>query len=1329
MSYNGLDSTEQKIPDEFNPRIIGNTLLYPIAKSFFEQHFPSDDIIKTYDRALEDTKYIIRDENIVSEYIPMGNNITIKFMLYFDNFRIYSPNQSEARQYSVQGYNPYPARAFASKGTYSACCVSDTVYKCYSYTVVNGQIDTTSEKLVFEEVIPDSYYFNFPIPIMSKYCSLRKFDDQTLIQTGEERELAGFFIIEGFVRYIINIDRKPLNHEIIQRNLYDNQLSRCDVIYTKGFDYEKSYNVVASMVRPKQAHAGRAGKTYSPPDFIFSLLLNDKAMNIDANFNRRAHSLINAVPMKFMFVAFGCKNDEEILRYVCPSMDNFSLMQAVRNACLNGFAHMEALELASVKTKLIKEQIIIDEPLTQFLAFYIIGSIILSPKFRQSVMDNCKQVIAAQGIKGDAEQIALREEYRRRIALKTREILKERFMPGVGMYNENDSGFSHNHAICIELGFIVRKLYMVGNRFEESQEKASMVNKRIRAGQQIEREFLSFHGVRLREIMEEVRKIFSTSANLSTAKTMLGNKLRNVVINAGKAMSMSLLNSFKQTSREQSKLRTELLTYKNNLFMDNVLREIVKTPSTQMKGSDVTWEHRQAHLSELYFIDPVMTPEAGKQVGRFKSPTVYTSLTISSDGKQEAKYITSMKTFVRDIYDKNGNVAINPSDLYNIKLNGSIIGYVHKYNDVDEMYRKLMEARRTNEIHRDCSVILNHNGTLLSIWTDTGRIVSPFVKIANCFEINPVNGKDGKDNKLEYKINLKPDFLDWLNKCSTEINQYEIGLDKGFIELADPEMVINNFVIAGSIRDFFAKPNVYTHIALPLAVYSTVTAVTPAINLNKSVRGSLITNHVKQMIGPTMRYPQIKFKDEQHFTIAPQIPICRPCIYDYRHQGERPYGQTIIIACMYYKYNQEDSVILNKASVESGMLEIDTTMTFTSEINRDEEFKVPANTVLHGNPESYQKLDGITCLPKRVSEKFRQKDALIAKVIKTPYGISDGTTINEQPDSRYMHTPDKRLLRSVLKMKQQDENKILKMSVFGQYQPLIVGDKTNFETAQKDTVGKILSPGDMPYTASGIKPDVIFNPISIFKRVTCAQEYMPFLCKIATLMGCPIDTTPFHTQRSSEELCELMKKIGLHETGEEIMYDPDTGRQYPAKIFIGTIYMGRQPHMVERKMNIRNGGPRSIDTYQPSKGRKRGGGQSVDRMGNDSLFAAGINLVSRDAHLARGSSTTIGVCNKCHCIKCYYHDSRKCWICPICGAHEDIIVKELPVASPMITHILNAMHLNIEYFPNGNINNDYDRLNEEITEQNNTEKELSEDGNNEDNINTKARISPLANEV
>ena len=54
MSYSQIDITQKKIEDENNDNIIRSTLLYPIAKSFLESNHAYDDVIRTYDAAMDD---------------------------------------------------------------------------------------------------------------------------------------------------------------------------------------------------------------------------------------------------------------------------------------------------------------------------------------------------------------------------------------------------------------------------------------------------------------------------------------------------------------------------------------------------------------------------------------------------------------------------------------------------------------------------------------------------------------------------------------------------------------------------------------------------------------------------------------------------------------------------------------------------------------------------------------------------------------------------------------------------------------------------------------------------------------------------------------------------------------------------------------------------------------------------------------------------------------------------------------------------------------------------------------------------------------------------
>lgn len=98
------------------------------------------------------------------------------------------------------------------------------------------------------------------------------------------------------------------------------------------------------------------------------------------------------------------------------------------------------------------------------------------------------------------------------------------------------------------------------------------------------------------------------------------------------------------------------------------------------------------------------------------------------------------------------------------------------------------------------------------------------------------------------------------------------------------------------------------------------------------------------------------------------------------------------------------------------------------------------------------------------------------------------------------------------------------------------------------------------------------------------------------------------------------------------------------------------------------------------KGKKRQGGQSADRMTFDCHVAAGINEIVRDMHLNMGSCIKIGICRRCHSVMGYYNAERREWICPRCGAHQDFIIREMPHASGLMNHIMNGMHISLDYF-------------------------------------------------
>lgn len=1271
---------ENPIKDEDNQRLRDNSMLYSISRAFLEKYPQYYDIMTTYEHSILEMMTIITSESTINKQIRINDDLSCAIRINCENARIYSPDSVEALKYAPR-ICPSPNTALATKGTYSCVLVADFVV---SYMITSNPTKVSSLKELkkisrqFSDqskmskiVIHDGYIVLVPIPVGCKYCALQHFDELTLRKTAEEmKEYYGFFIIEGFIRYIIPAYKKPFNKPIITTYGEENQLARSDVIYAKKFDYEDSYYIVPAMVIEKSSAAGRKVVSEHYPDFGCSLQLAHPLMNDnrDAN-NKRNKKLWNFVPIRYLFYAFGCVNDLQMIKYIHPEMNNMLFMNTIKNACIFGHKHLEALEIANIDRKLEHGQYIrMLEPLDRNLALWIIGNIILKDKTKEE---------AIQRVSNDQNL------YKAQIIEITRQILNERFMPGVG----DHSNIDRDAAICIELGNIVRELYLIGYGLKPSQDKCSLTNRRVRSGQQISREFKAFHKKRLNEVYGEIESYILKSnihvGNIPNLNNTLHTKIEQLAALASSDQTKSLINSFKGIAKENSKLRTDILNPKNIGFTWNKLREIVISQDTSQQGADVSWDHRTVHPSELFFICPTQTPEGGGQAGKYKTPTIYTYVTLSTDPDEVVNVVNKHK----EVLAYRPEIS-DPFQIFTIKLNGSCIGWI--LQPVDDLYNDLMAARRDGRIPKDTSVILSYTLHEINIWTDIGRLVSPFVVVKNAFDVKITEEKDNL--ALGSVFSIKPDFKAWLEKLNKDCEYYDEGIAKGYIELLDPDMCITNATIADCMKNFISNPCIYTHIALPGHIHGIIANIPAVGNSVTGVRSSYMTNHVKQAIGPTVRYPQCKYEALNNVLISPEVPLARSCVYDFMHVGEHAIGQNVMVAFMQYKDNQEDAIIINRSSVEQGLLEIDSIQTMEYKIEHSEEkFRIPdGSSNFSGNSKGYDNLDPQTCLPKDVSLTFNQFDPLIAKgTINTMNYTNndnskntfiDSSILNETLDGSYQHTMNPRYLRSVVKNSLLDFDTIYKKATFGRYCVPIAGDKFNSEYAQKGTVGKIINNEDIPYTTNGMRPDIIFNPPTIFKRKTYGQLYYPVVAKIAALMGCQVDLTQYHTARTAEELEQMLREIGLDDGGYETMYNPITGKKYRCRIFFGVHYWERQAHLVEMKINVRNGGPRNPITGQPVKGRKRNGGQSLDHMTFDTQIAAGITNIMQDLHMNQGSNMLIGVCNRCNTLGCYYNKKINAWVCPQCGQHPDIMVKEIPPATNLLMGIFNGLYIGIDYY-------------------------------------------------
>lgn len=1286
-------SSTVEYPNEKNDRILRNSLLFPISKAFLEDYPQYFDMLKTYENAIEAIPNMIENDkdSVLDTFLPINDTETMHLKVNITNSRLYSPITQEAVKYGNVLNMITPKTALAKQATYFLWLVGDINYsfiiidnkkidKDLSYIeTLNEYVSILNKENYISGKVEDGYVVGIPLMIGSKWDSLRNFDIGSLVKSGEEMfGFYGTFCIEGYLRYLVPCLKKPINKPIVLHNDFDNQLSRVEIQYSKNTqDYQNSYYMVGAMLQPSSIKIEGVGKSIECNEFGFSLQLNHPTMNVISS-TEKIKALINFIPMKILFAAFGRVTDADLIDFVCSDYSNIGLITTIKLGNLYGPKLHSALIKAEIKLEQNEQNYIkMAEPLTTDLARYIIGMNIM----KQEVINDLR--IKS---KGDVQT------FRFLIKSNVDEILRERFMPAIGD-PETGSNVDRDTAICVTLGNIFNKLYVVGIDKRQEQSKQSLTNKRYFCGQSFIKEFKAFHGHRLNiELVPAIKNLF-VSSKTSKFNSLVFDAINSVAKQMSIAQTKSLITSFKGTGVKQqnpdvrSKFRNELVDPKNQIFIWNKLREVQKNASSEKRDVRDSWENRRVNPSEMFFLCPTESPDSAN-VMKFRALGVHSKITSLSPSKPILKFLYSNPKFRKTI--ENDKI----KEYYTVSINGSIVGYLHEFDDVENCYNELMKLRRignnenyleryspkveNDKIPNDLTVILNHILGELSIWSDGGRITVPFVNVENSF------------NFTGNKLSPKKEFLNWLAECDREVGMFIKGINEGFIEFLDSEMIANNMVIAGCIRDFYENPLKYTHIALSASADGIVVAANPCANLNVGIRSGMATNHLKQAMGyPLSKYPQLTFMKNMDILVNAQQPLVQPAIYKYLHLDQVPIGQNVTICFIQYVYNQDDSVIFNRESVENGLLKCDTFTTFESNtLKNDEQFAIPnKNTVkdLIGNPFSYDKLGEDSCLPKSTSTLFYTGDVLIGKIKKTDVGTADISELNKMPDAQKTINP--RPMRSVERHYIHGKDTKNKMVVTGQYRVPISGDKVNLEQGQKQTVGKVIDPERLPYTSSGMRADVYFNPLSVFKRKTYGCLYLATLMKIAALYGCILENSSYGTCRTVEEVEELFKNMEINPQGFEEMYDPETGCKIGTGIYFGMSYYERQHHLTESKINVRCKGSKDSTYLMPTRGKKIGGGLTVDgKLSLNALNSSGANFISKDFHLNQCSKMEVGFCQICHsvsCFKIYGDKGNNSWCCPTCGKHDKIIPRFVSCSFPLLNHIFNGLHLALNYYDEG----------------------------------------------
>ncbi|KZV37782.1 DNA-directed RNA polymerase IV and V subunit 2-like [Dorcoceras hygrometricum] len=594
-------------------------------------------------------------------------------------------------------------------------------------------------------------------------------------------------------------------------------------------------------------------------------------------------------------------------------------------------------------------------------------------------------------------------------------------------------------------------------------------------------------------------------------------------------------------------------------------------------------------------------------------------------------------------------------------LDGDWVGVVE---DSASFVAKLRRKRRRMEVSHQVEIKRDEHHCEVRIFADSGRILRPLLVVRNLKNIKE----------------LKGDYI------------FQTLLDKGVIELIGPEEE-EDCQTAWGVKYLFTTekarlPVKYTHCELDCSFLLGLSCgIIPFTNHDHAKRVLYQSEkHSQQAIGFSTTNPNVRVDTNTHQLYYPQRPLFRTMLSDclgkssYSHQQRgmipRPEfsnGQCAIVSVnVHLGYNQEDSIVMNRSSLERGMFRSEHIRSYKAEVESSgvEKKLKPEDCISFGKTQS--KIGRVDSLDDDglpfVGANLQTGDIIIGK--------HSNSLVDHSIKLR--HTERGMVHKVVLSAN--DDGKNYAVVSLGQVRSPCLGDKFSSMHGQKGVLGFLESQENFPFTKQGIVPDIVINPHAFPSRQTPGQLLEAALGKGVALGGALKYATPFSTP-SVEDITAQLHRLGFSRWGHERVYDGRTGEAVRSLIFMGPTFYQRLTHMAEDKVKFRNTGPVHPLTRQPVADRKRFGGIKFGEMERDCLLAHGAAANLHERLFTLSDSSQIHICRSCKNVANVVFGGRKIRgpYCRFCESVEDVVRVNVPYGAKLLCQELFSMGISLKF--------------------------------------------------
>ena len=730
----------------------------------------------------------------------------------------------------------------------------------------------------------------------------------------------------------------------------------------------------------------------------------------------------------------------------------------------------------------------------------------------------------------------------------------------------------------------------------------------------------------------------------------------------------------------------ELYDIPNILPMGNVSIGIkyIKQIPNQMVYDFTTYSDNHSFVANSFVVSNCVETPEGAKIGIVKSLAMMSTITSQNSSQYD---------IISTLFKKNPNIKhpfdIDPLLMYQfikIFVNGDWFG-ICKISEAKNIYEQLKKYRRENIIDKFTSILFDYTNKEIRLFYDGGRLIRPILIVND----NKLNLTSDTIKDINAELLLKNKTKSWkaiLNKYNN-LFEYEDIESLNYLMVADTFTKLNDSLEAiEKTVDYTNTTKInrygdyrwvnYSHCDFhSWVIMGSTAAIIPFSNHNYANRNILHFSQAKQSIGIYLSSYKDRIDTTSQILYHPQRPLVSTQAMKYNGCLDLPHGENAIVAiCSYTGYNQEDSIIFNQSSIDRGIFRADTLKKFHSEISKnpsttqDDIFTKPDRNKVTGMKQgNYDKLNDKGFVPEETI--VDNEDIIIGKI--SPIQPTGNNNKVYKDNSEIFKTNIQGVIDRVhTGIYNAEGYEMYNVRVRMERKPLS-GDKFTSFSGQKGTVGITYAQKDMPFTESGIVPDLILNPHGFPSRMSLGHFIECLASKEAAETGHFVDGTPFNNYDTTK-FPEALKKLGYSPYGTEKMYCGLTGRKMDVEIFIGPVYNIRLKHMVLDKVHGRARGPKQALTRQPLEGRSRDGGLKVGEMEKDAMVAHGIGQFLKERMMETSDISKVYICDECGMFASKVID-KDYYRCKGCKNTTKISAVVIPHACKLLFQELTAVNI------------------------------------------------------